>query len=486
MNTVNLLLIGLGPHSKRIYFPLIEAFSCQGVKLIAFVDLKEKQEDIISYLSEKSIKPIPVYIYPHQQTYHKLHPEIELKLNRLVRDHKIKGIIIASEPLVHIMYAKWALSQGLSVLMDKPISTHFNISTDSAAAKQLLGDYHDLKLLYEHAIRKNPSVIFSVMAQRRYQTSFNLLRHHISDCFAKTNCPITNVHTFHSDGQWRMPTEIVEQLYHPYMQGYGKCSHSGYHYYDIIPFLLQGALGGDKYYDNVDIFTTVTRPLDFLEQLSLKDYERLFGRNLFGKHNKYTENELSELMKNYGEIDAFSNICFKKSDKVITIVSINLAHNGFSTRDWVTAASRDLYQGNGRVGHEVHILQQGPFQTLHFHSYKSKENVDEPNQVGGKQHLEIFIFKNHKMIGGQPVTRITINDLIEMEGGDRGLLGKAKAKVFVEYIKAIRGYIPRTSVISEFIKQEHAVILTSGIYQSMIAQIRSKNPLINLKIHLKE
>jgi hypothetical protein len=191
-------------------------------------------------------------------------------------------------------------------------------------------------------------------------------------------------------------------------------------------------------------------------------------------------------MKNYGEIDAFSNICFKKSDKVITIVSINLAHNGFSTRDWVTAASRDLYQGNGRVGHEVHILQQGPFQTLHFHSYKSKENVDEPNQVGGKQHLEIFIFKNHKMIGGQPVTRITINDLIEMEGGDRGLLGKAKAKVFVEYIKAIRGYIPRTSVISEFIKQEHAVILTSGIYQSMIAQIRSKNPLINLKIHLKE
>ena len=109
-------------------------------------------------------------------------------------------------------------------------------------------------------------------------------------------------------------------------------------------------------------------------------------------------------MKNFGEIEAFSNLQFKKGNKVMTNVSINLTHNGFARRDWVTAEGRDLYKGNGRVRHEYHIIEQGPFQCIHFHSYQSKE-VDPTlknnlYEVGGEYHLDIFVFRNSSIIGG--------------------------------------------------------------------------------------
>jgi len=490
MKKINLLLIGFGLHSQKIYFPICEHFSCSmGFRLTAFIDLEEKEQDIKNYLSNKNISPLSIYVSLDQKTYDALHPDIELQLNELVDKHEINAVIIATEPLVHIMYAKWALSKNLSILMDKPVSTHIGISVNMDSAKKLITDYDELCDLYKQSIKRNPDIVFSLVAQRRYQTSFSLMKGYIKSCFEKTNCPITNVQAFNSDGQWRMPSEIVDQLYHPYMQGYGKCSHSGYHYYDIIPFLLGAGLGNDKYYDNVDVFTTFTRPLDFLEQLTLKDYENIFGKELFWKHNKYDEQQLSLLMKDFGEIDAFSNISFKKGDKVLTVASINLAHNGFAARDWVTAEGRDLYQGNGRVGHESYVLQQGPFQTIHFHSYKSKENCEENNMnscdVGGKEHVEIYVFKNHKIIGGKPVEKFTIKDIVRMEGDNLGLSRKAKTKSFIEFIKALKKEIKREDMISEFMDQAPAVILTSAIYQSAVAQRNGINPLINLPINLK-
>ena len=39
----NILLIGFGPHSKRIYYPLIEKLSNKvNIKLVAAIDLEEK------------------------------------------------------------------------------------------------------------------------------------------------------------------------------------------------------------------------------------------------------------------------------------------------------------------------------------------------------------------------------------------------------------------------------------------------------------
>ncbi|MDF2576534.1 MAG: hypothetical protein K0S74_18 [Chlamydiales bacterium] len=488
MNKKNILLIGFGPHSKRIYYPVICRFAEEmDFNLAMVVELEEKREDIYEYF--KSNKP-PFelcFIPPEYQTFDKLHPIIESKLDLAIQTYKIDGVIIATEPLVHMMYAKWALKSRLSILMDKPISTYQNISTDIKLAKKLLSDFEELKTLYLDAKKDSPLLSFSLMAQRRFQTSFQLIKQFINTCTEKTNCPVTSIQSYHSDGQWRMPTEIVDQLYHPYMQGYGKCSHSGYHYFDIVPFLLEAGLKGEKYYDNLEINTTFTRPLDLLEQLSLEDYENLFGSTEFQKHNKYSRNQLEAIMTHFGEVDAFTNIAFKKGSKIMTLASINLLHNGFGKRDWVTARGRDLYRGNGRVGHEAHIIQQGPFQAIYFQSYKSKSfnNIDEQMlhsdmEVGSESHLQIYVFRNSSMIGGKEVEVFNIKELDRLGNRAPGLDGKAKTQAILEFIQALHGLKTSEEMTSDFLTHEAASVIISGIYQSAAMRDSNQNACINL------
>ncbi|MFH1064322.1 MAG: Gfo/Idh/MocA family oxidoreductase, partial [Candidatus Woesearchaeota archaeon] len=293
----NILLIGFGPHAKRIYFPLIQKFSKEKrFRIVLGVDLQSKKEDIERYLKEKGASVDLLLISPEEQTHDKIHPKIETELDNAVKERSIDGVIIATEPLVHMMYARWALNRGLSILMDKPISTYENISTDMDRAKQLIADFEELETSYLRAKKKRPRITFSLMSQRRFHPAFQKMKQTIKECFEKTNCPITSIQTFHCDGQWRMPTEIVQQLYHPYMQGYGKCSHSGYHFFDIVPFLLEAGLSKEKHYDNVDLYTNFVRPLDFMEQISLKDYEKLFGKKNFQQNNMYNQHQLDTLM----------------------------------------------------------------------------------------------------------------------------------------------------------------------------------------------
>lgn len=487
-----ILLIGFGPHAKRIYFPLIEKFSKEmNFELVLAVDLEEKREDLERYLAERELNTDILFIKPEQQTYEKLNAKLEQELDAIVKQKKIDGVIIATEPLVHVMYAKWALKNNLSILMDKPISTYKDISTKKDLAKRLVTDFEELSKLYKKARKRKPGLTFSLMAQRRFHPAFQKIRKLIRDCFKKTNCPITSVQTFHCDGQWRMPTEIVEQLYHPYKQGYGKCSHSGYHFFDIVPFMLEAGLGNEKYYDNIDVFTNFVRPLDFTEQLSLKDYEKLFGKRKFQKHNSYNQRQLNGLMNNYGEIDAFNNICFNKGNKIMTLASINLSHNGFARRTWVTAKGRDLYKGNGRVRHEFHVLEQGPFQAIHYYSYQSKEVDVNKNfglyDVGGEYHLEIYVFRNSKIIGGKALEVFNIKDLNRgiMEGKSRGHQEDARAKGFLEFIESLHGVRTRKCMTSDFLSHGAAVKITSGIYQSAVAQLKNKNAKINLDLKLR-
>jgi hypothetical protein len=49
----------------------------------------------------------------------------------------------------------------------------------------------------------------------------------------KASCPVTNIIT-HCDGMWCLSIEIIHQRYHSYSSGYGKVSHSGYHFLDAV------------------------------------------------------------------------------------------------------------------------------------------------------------------------------------------------------------------------------------------------------------
>jgi predicted dehydrogenase len=484
----NILLIGLGYHARRIYYPILQELQKEKkINKIVVIDLLSQKEIINNYLIEKSAQKTLLFFLKEAENKN-LTRETEKNLNSLIQNESIDGIIISTEPLAHTVYAKWALSKNLSILMDKPLSTYEGIIFKKNCAKNLVNDYNDLLKIYLQKKREKKNIIFSLMTQRRFHPLFQKARDSIKEVFEYTNCPITSIQIFHSDGQWRFPTEIIEQSAHPYNQGYGKCSHSGYHFFDIISWLMEAAESSEKKPDSVEISSSHLSPSDFISQLNYKDYLRLFPN--FDDYNKYSEKDFKKITKNYGEIDSFNQLTFKKRKRVVTLASVNLCHNGFSQRNWITAAGRDLYKGNGRVRQEIHIIEQGPFQSLIYVSLQSKEvNPDIKNELslpGGENHADLFVSRNSRINPSwKSFEKITVSELISshMEGKSRGHQEEARRNGVIDFINFLNKKNTTDNFISDLTDYERTIKLISGSYLAMIKNKKYKPSCvcINLK-----
>jgi len=482
-NKINLLIVGFGPHARRIYYPVCKQEENNlGIQIIYGIDLLDKKSEIENYLRERG-ESLPMFYVESPNYTNILDRKTENELNKIIGKYKIKGVIISTEPLAHVQYAAWALSRGLHVLMDKPVSTVKNSSTSEKAASKIIEDFNYLKELYEKSKAKYGRLLFSLMAQRRYHPAFRKMRELISEVFQKTNCPVTSIQSFHSDGQWRLPSEIIDIKYHSYNDGYGKCSHTGYHSFDIIPWLLEAAENPKKRINNVDIFSNFLRPNDFISQINLDDYQKIFPD--FPKFSRYNEKTFRELTYNYGEIDAFNSFAFKHGKDTITLGSANFVHNGFSQRGWLKA-KKDLYKGNGRVRHETHLIEQGPFQAISFISYQSSE-IDPNKQegiydIGGEYHLDIHLFRNHNLFPRwKSYEKFSIRDLTTnvLGGYSRGHQEDARRQAIIEFVNFIKD--KKIEPQSNFLDHEHGTRLLTGAYLSAARQFNGKNPLVNIE-----
>ena len=483
----NIILVGCGPHAKRIYLPCIKKFSKKmNFNLSLIVDLKINENKVKKFLKKINLKADLLFIENCDMSFKKLNKKIKKYLENYITQNDISGVLISSEPLTHLMYASWALKNGLHILADKPLSTYQNISTKESLGAKTLQDFILLNNLYTKAKQKNKDISFTVMSQRRFHPAYQRIKELIKECFDKTNCPITSIQSFHSDGQWRMPSEIVNQLYHPYMQGYGKCSHSGYHFFDLIPHFLESCTNNEKSYDNLEIVSNFVRPNDFYKQLNFNDYYKIFGKKKFTKYSIMSEDEISKLSKKFGEIDAFNNIIFKKGNNIITIASLNLIHNGFGQRHWLSNKGKDLYKGNGRIRHESHIIEQGPFQSIHFHSYQSYE-VDPKRtknifKIGGEKHIDIYIFRNI-MIFDKEFEIINIKELNEniLKKRSRGHQEDARVKGFIEFIERMQS-IKKSDFTSDLTSHFMSSVIFSGVYRSGAKQFHNKPNRIKINL----
>lgn len=485
-SAVNIMLIGLGAHAQRCYYPVYQRDGKEYNFRIAYViDLEGREQSIESYLSAKNELTPLVHYFPREcVACPELSPDVTATLDKIVSDFSIKGVILATEPLAHMPYARWAIGRGLSVLVDKPISTHEDISTSQKAAEKIVQDYVELRELYKQSVKKYGRVLCSVMAQRRYHPIFQKTKALLKEVFERTNCPVTSIQSFHADGQWRLPAEIVDIDYHPFNKGYGKCSHSGYHFFDIVISMLEAAEKPGKRINNVDIFTNFLRPADFLTQLCSEDYDKLFAD--YAKYRKYNDAELAQIYTRYGEIDAFSSFAFKHDDRTITLGSINLAHNGFSQRGWLDLAGRDLYKGNGRLRHESHFIEQGPFQAISLVSYQSSEvapaNQENQYEVGGEFHFDIHVFRNSNLFPQwRPYEKITVEELSSavMDGRSRGHQEDAKRQAVLEFAHYLNG--EELQGVSDLMTHQRSVQLMSGVYSSAVKRYCGENPLVNIK-----
>lgn len=479
----NIILIGLGYHARRIYFPVLQELQRKNIiDQILIVDLKSQKKIIENYLYEKKSKNVEV-LFLNGPFNNKLDENLEKNLSSIVKRRKIKGVIIATEPLAHMVYAKWAIKNRLSVLMDKPISTHEWIIHNEKYGKQLVTDYNELVKMYQEAKKFNPQMVFAIMAQRRFHNAFKKMKEAIKEVYEYTSFPVTSIQSFHSDGQWRFPTEIINQTAHPYNQGYGKCSHSGYHFFDIVSWFMEGS---DKKPDEMEVISSFLTPNDFINQYTFGDYRKNFKD--FDKYNKYSEKEFVKRAKNFGEIDSFNNFTFKKNGKVMTLASINLCHNGFSQRNWATADGRDLYKGNGRVRHESHYILQGPFQAISYLSYQSKEvNPNLQNNlfgVGGEYHADVYIFRNSTFNPKwKCVEKFQVKDLIEREMKDksRGHQEDARREAILEFVENLQTGSQKIAKQSDLMQYERSIKMMSIVYRSMARRRKGLNPLVKIK-----
>lgn len=462
-----IILIGCGPHARRVYLNAIKKISY--IKLELVVDL-ESQESIVrpslTYFSETELH----LVKPFENV---IPDDLSNFLSRFVQEKEISGVIIATEPLVHKAYANWAIQNGLNILIDKPITARANAVSDTSSAEGILGDFLQILENYRRLQHKKET-IFMINSHRRFHAGFEFVKEKIREIGEKTNCPITFIQAYHCDGQWRLPNEIITQEYHPYCSGYGKASHSGYHIFDTIYQFYKAAGVEEKFADSMEIISSFIKPNGFFTQLNEKDYLNIFGEQ-YNLVNQYSDEQLKQLCSHFGEIDLSAIITLKKNKEAIANFNVNLIHNGFAGRTWIKPGE-DLYKGNGRIKHESYNIQQGPFQNIQIHAYQAKDKHDENNgkedYLGGKNHFEIYVFRNPLVSDNSKQPQVySYENVVDIGCSNKEsmiTMECVKFKVVAEFADYLIGKRKKESINSQIEDHVIPVQIMSGIYSSNI------------------
>ncbi|MFC4066238.1 Gfo/Idh/MocA family protein [Actinoplanes subglobosus] len=486
VDTPSVLLIGLGLHARRIHFPLLTGLAARGrIAFRGVVDRRAAERDVREFLTESPGPPLT--LVADLGPAGRLEPETESALDALVRREGITAVLVATEPLAHHRYAEWALSRGLHVLVDKPPTAHEGLVGDPARSTAMVADLLGLAETAGAARRHA-----AVLTQRRYHRGFRYMRALIEEVREMTGCPPTSVAIEHTDGEWRMPWEVLDQDYHPFHRGYGVLLHSGYHAVDTALWLTGVTGPGHADYQGATVqahFTT----LDDV-RVALPD-DRI--RELLGSAPAPARAEAGSSL---GEIDARLTVGLHRDGATPTVLSIAALHTSFSRRGWLDSAGRNLYVGNGRKTHETVSVQQGPFQTLRLHSYKAHVEGEQcaEDEVGGGRHWRLQVFRNASVFPDwKPVREFTLGELPADALSDRArrwLTGsgpaaadsigtEAKQALIIDFLRAAAAgpRVPGDRLGSELGEHVVTVSIIGAAYESWASRGTLGPPAIAVK-----
>ena len=466
MAVINILVIGVGRHAKRIYIPALSNLGGK-VKIVGLVDLKSNERSVRKFLKENNLS-IPT-LFTNKLNI------IPDDLNQFAKHNKVKAVAICTDPEAHVMYGKWSLANGYHVIMDKPIHASRNAAHDKWAARDIHIKYIDLLKDYEKLRKKYKGLRCEILTQRRFHPSYRLIKQTIDDVFNRTNCPVTYYYSFHSDGQWRMPSEIESIDYHGYTNGYGKASHSGYHFYDLFAWLTESCRNISEL-GTIQIDSWANYPSNYLQQLSPTILSKVFGSK---SHDFTIQSDTSK----FGEIDVFCRLLLGDGSAVKTVAEIDLLHSGLSARYWQNTGSRDLYKGNGRLRHEQLYISLGPFMSISLTSWQGiqfgleNQTTDSIFNPGHEFHVDVTIFKNSKLIGGKPIETFSLKDIYTPSLTDysRGHQEDARLTGIRQFVNSIDE--PDTITYSSLETHELSSQIMSSVYESLSTEDRVELPL---------
>lgn len=478
------LIVGVGPHAQRTYVPHLRRLEAShGPMIKALIDVEEKTAAVTEW-AHKACPEAHLDFVPLFTT--RMPADIQVRLDRLVSDLDINGVIIATEPLAHKEYAMWAMRHGLHIMMDKPITTRVGAGTDGEEAKGIATDYHDLLEVY-CKLQERQTTSFVVSSHRRFNPLVIRAREYIREVIQRTGCPVTSVSASYADGTFRLPIEVVHQDYHTYKQGYGKVSHSGYHIIDIACEFAKAGFIPSKRPDEVEVISSFILPRGFFRMMGEADYQKLFGKKEYSAACSLSEQELMQRVRGYGELDAVAQLTFCKERDPVMLAQISMSSNGYSLRTQL-APSKDQYKGSGRVKHEAYEIKCGPFQSIYIESRSIKDS-DEPcspgdYQVGANNHFEMRIFRNHELTGHPlPLEVLHLADLADDAGYDHTKLytEQAKENMVLEFVRSIKGELLPSELTSNIDDHQLPVEIMSAMYSSHIRYQARDNPLVSVR-----
>ena len=413
----NIMLVGLGPHSKRIY---MNYFKNHNIIPSIIVDLESNKENVKNYLATNGFGNTIIWTLPNRYKDCESLPVQEYNsLLQLCQENEINYIISSTEPKAHNMYLQFDLKNNINILSDKPITVVKGMDK-LKNIKKVKKQYEELLELYQ-----NSNCKCNIMCQRQYHRGYVFIKKLLAEIISQYNIPITYIDIYHCDGNWEMPHDLDKEN-HPYKYGYGKLYHSGYHFIDLLAELvkLNNLTDESKRIVEGKMYGDVFTPDDEKVVFNANDFKNIFNlKEMSEPYLSLSQNDYST----YGEKNFYGNIGFyNSSNRLITTANINLLHYGFSRRGWFE--SRDYYKKNGRIRHERINIQVGPLLNIQVHSYQSKEIKDRTNSIeetltGGLEHFDIDIYRNVDIIGGIPFQRIQLKDLYGDELGKENFIG---------------------------------------------------------------
>ncbi len=470
----NIGLIGLGPHARRIYYPLIEKYSVtQGLKLVMLVELEGNEDSVNGFLENRTIQPAQKFFVKRDTAYSDtLNQSLLQFLDNTLEQYKLDGIIVASDPKSHKAYLKWALSRNIDILVDKPITCPVDAGNTIEAAKEIELNFDELKELYTES-RSN----FIVQAQRRGHLGYLYIQKYLEEFISEFQLPISYIDISHADGVWVMPNEWDREN-HSYKYGTGKLMHSGYHFVDLLAWFLElNQQVKEQEADELDMFVKSFNPSDFMNQLQPQHYKRFLQQDYYPHFSADRVKQLGS----YGELDIFMLSQLKRSTSVITTAYLSLQQNSFSRRAW-SEMPPDIYKGNGRIRHERVNIQVSTLLNIQVHSYQSYQIN---NQIvidygpGHIDHFDILIFRNSEITGGKAFERIEIGrDFWEKEHLLPTYFGNneiARENLFLDFLKRSRSQ-------SDLLCHAFTNQLLSKIYECLALAKSSQMPYILLKL----
>lgn len=471
-----LMIAGVGPHARRFYLPTLASLGPHyGVRLVAAVELESGRVGAVQALSENGLDAQILTVGRFESD---MPADTRQALDAAADRLRPRALIVATDPLSHRPYVLWAMQRGMDVLLDKPITTRRGAVSDPLAAQGIESDFIKIVSAWHEARRHRP-VVVSVCAHRRYHPGIEEAVRIVREACEKTGCPVTDIHSHHADGQWRLPEEIRTQDHHSYHSGHGKASHSGHHFFDCVYRFYQAGTVSGKSPDSMRVYASFVQPHGLLRQLNRTDYERLFGEN-YRLACPHSDEELDRQFRDFGEVDLNAAITFMSDGVAMGQASLNLLHNSFSRRGWLHPPV-DLYKGNGRVKHEHHRVHVGPFLAVAIHSYQAKSDHDASDgsdlRAGGNNHFEIHIFRNTRMIGGEEVEVIHLDRLRDFDRS-RLYIEQVKEGVVGEFFRYLAGQLPEKELKSPLSDHAIPVRMLSAVYESHANAQRGDNPVI--------